>query len=53
MIKFSLPRGDEYRAMGRSCVDDDAWLAAYEAIARGFAAYERDAIEVYATPRLS
>ncbi|GAB1332256.1 MerR family transcriptional regulator [Streptomyces sp. NPDC093260] len=44
---------DEYRAMGRSCVDNDAWRAAYEAIAPGLAAYQRDAIEVYATTRLS
>lgn len=44
---------DEYRAMGRSCVDNDAWRAAYEAIAPGLAAYQRDAIETYATTRLS
>ncbi|WP_392675815.1 MerR family transcriptional regulator [Streptomyces sp. LN785] len=44
---------DEYRAMGRSCVDNEAWYTAYEAIAPGLAAYQRDAIEVYATSRLS
>ncbi|MBH5129533.1 MULTISPECIES: MerR family DNA-binding transcriptional regulator [unclassified Streptomyces] len=44
---------DEYRAMGRSCVVNDAWRAAYEAIAPGLAAYQRDAIEVYATTRLN
>lgn len=44
---------DEYRAMGRSCVDNDAWRTAYEAIAPGLAAYQRDAIETYATTRLS
>ncbi|CAM5265974.1 MerR family transcriptional regulator [Streptomyces hirsutus] len=44
---------EEYRAIGRSCVDNDAWRAAYEAIAPGLAAYQRDAIEVYATTRLS
>ncbi len=43
---------DEYRAMGRSCVGNDAWHAAYEAIAPGRAAYQRDAIETYATTRL-
>jgi hypothetical protein len=43
---------DEYRALGRSCVDNDAWRAAYEAIAPGLAAYQRDAIEVYATSEL-
>ncbi|MGW5820577.1 TipAS antibiotic-recognition domain-containing protein, partial [Streptomyces noursei] len=44
---------DEYRALGRSCVDNDAWRAAYEAIAPGLAAYQRDAIEAYATTRLN
>ncbi|MCD0484826.1 MerR family transcriptional regulator [Streptacidiphilus sp. ASG 303] len=44
---------EEYRAMGRSCVDNDAWRAAYEAIAPGLAAYQRDAIEAYADTRLS
>ena len=44
---------EEYRAIGRSCVDNDAWRAAYEAIAPGLAAYQRDAIEAYTTTRLS
>ncbi|MFE1171114.1 MerR family transcriptional regulator [Streptomyces sp. NPDC058773] len=43
---------DEYRAMGRSCVDNDAWRTAYEAIAPGLAAYQRDAIDAYAGTRL-
>ncbi|WP_431683101.1 MerR family transcriptional regulator [Kitasatospora sp. KL5] len=42
---------EEYRAIGRSCVDNETWRAAYEAIAPGLAAYQRDAIEVYATTR--
>ncbi|MFF7357349.1 MerR family transcriptional regulator [Streptomyces filipinensis] len=44
---------DEYRAMGRSCVDNEPWRAAYEAIAPGLAAYQRDAVEAYAATRLS
>ncbi|WP_405844690.1 MerR family transcriptional regulator [Streptomyces platensis] len=44
---------EEYRAIGRSCVDNEQWHAAYETIAPGLAAYQRDAIEVYATTRLS
>ncbi|MGW0548297.1 MerR family transcriptional regulator [Streptomyces altiplanensis] len=44
---------EEYRAIGRSCVDNDAWRTAYEAIAPGLAAYQRDAIEAYATTRLN
>ncbi|TJZ44602.1 MerR family transcriptional regulator [Streptomyces piniterrae] len=43
---------DEYRALGRSCVDNEAWRAAYEAIAPGLAAYQRDAIDAYADTRL-
>ncbi|MEW1754556.1 MerR family transcriptional regulator [Streptomyces angustmyceticus] len=43
---------EEYRAMGRSCVDNEAWRAAYEAIAPGLAAYQGDAIEAYAATRL-
>lgn len=44
---------EEYRAIGRSCVDNEQWRAAYEAKAPGLAAYQRDAIEAYATNRLS
>ncbi|MFB6782892.1 MerR family transcriptional regulator [Streptomyces sp. NPDC056352] len=44
---------DEYRAIGRSCVDNDAWRAAYEAIAPGLAAYQRNAMDAYAAARLS
>ncbi|MFF3537574.1 MerR family transcriptional regulator [Streptomyces sp. NPDC002466] len=43
---------EEYRAIGRSCVDNEQWRAAYESIAPGLAAYQRDAIEAYATTRL-
>ncbi|QGZ47257.1 MerR family transcriptional regulator [Streptomyces sp. QHH-9511] len=44
---------EEYRAIGVSCVDNDAWRTAYETIAPGLAAYQRDAIEAYATTRLN
>ncbi|MBP0452782.1 MerR family transcriptional regulator [Kitasatospora sp. RG8] len=44
---------EEYRAIGRSCVENEQWRAAYEAIAPGLAAYQRDAIEAYATTRLT
>nr|CAJ89394.1 putative transcriptional regulator [Streptomyces ambofaciens ATCC 23877] len=43
---------EEYRAVGRSVVDNATWRAAYEAIAPGLAAYQRDAIEAYAAARL-
>ncbi|KQX46338.1 MerR family transcriptional regulator [Streptomyces sp. Root66D1] len=44
---------DEFRAIGRSCVDNDGWRAAYEQIAPGLAVYQRDAIEAYVRTRLS
>ncbi|MBO0657166.1 MerR family transcriptional regulator [Streptomyces triculaminicus] len=44
---------EEFRVLGRSCVDNEPWHAAYEAIAPGLAAYQRDAIEAYAMTRLS
>ncbi|MFF5920239.1 MerR family transcriptional regulator [Streptomyces flavochromogenes] len=43
---------EDFRAIGRSCVANERWRAAYEAIAPGLAAYQRDAIEAYATSRL-
>ncbi|MCX5397863.1 MerR family transcriptional regulator [Streptomyces sp. NBC_00102] len=43
---------DEHRAIGRSCVDNPQWRAAYEAVAPGLAAYQRDAIEAYTSARL-
>ncbi|WP_414170219.1 MerR family transcriptional regulator [Streptoverticillium reticulum] len=44
---------EEFRAMGRSCVENASWRAAYETIAPGLAAYQRDAIEAYITAALS
>ncbi|WCD90871.1 HTH-type transcriptional activator mta [Streptomyces xanthophaeus] len=44
---------EDYRAIGRSVVDNETWRAAYEAIVPGLAAYQRDAIEAYATTRLN
>lgn len=44
---------EEFRAIGRSCVDNEQWRAAYESIAPGLAAYQRDAIEAYASQRLT
>ncbi|MER7704597.1 MerR family transcriptional regulator [Kitasatospora sp. NPDC097605] len=39
---------EEFRAMGRACVENEPWRAAYESIAPGLAEYQRDAIEAYA-----
>ncbi|MEV6247082.1 TipAS antibiotic-recognition domain-containing protein [Streptomyces sp. NPDC051742] len=53
LTRLRTVSAEEYRAIGRSCVDNDAWRTAYEAIAPGLAGYQRDAIEAYATTRLS
>ncbi|MFJ7631242.1 MerR family transcriptional regulator [Streptomyces sp. NPDC097595] len=47
-----LVTADEHLAMGRSVVDNPDWRAAYEAIAPGLAAFQRDAIEAYTADRL-
>ncbi|WP_030691791.1 MerR family transcriptional regulator [Streptomyces globisporus] len=52
LTKLRAVSVEEYRAIGRSCVDDERWRAAYEAIAPGLAAYQRDAIEAYAAAGL-
>ncbi|MET9296990.1 MerR family transcriptional regulator [Streptomyces sp. NPDC003077] len=44
---------EEYRAIGRCCVENEHWRAVYEAVAPGLAAYQRAAIEAYAATRLS
>lgn len=44
---------EDFRAIGRSCVDNAAWRTAYEAIAPGLAAYQCDAIDAYVTTRLN
>ncbi|WP_338015931.1 TipAS antibiotic-recognition domain-containing protein [Streptomyces sp. CB02923] len=52
LVRIRPATAEEYRAIGRSCVDNAHWRAAYESIAPGLAAYRRDAIEVYAAARL-
>ncbi|WP_327239279.1 MULTISPECIES: MerR family transcriptional regulator [unclassified Streptomyces] len=53
LAELRAASAEEFRAMGRSCVENEQRRAAYEAIAPGLAAYQRDAIEAYATTRLS
>lgn len=43
----------EFRAIGRSCVGDEEWRAAYDAITPGLPEYQRDAILTYSMNRLS
>ncbi|MFH8349159.1 TipAS antibiotic-recognition domain-containing protein [Streptomyces sp. NPDC018045] len=54
--KLARPRpvsAEEHRAIGRACVDNEQRRATYEAIAPGPAAYQRNAILVYASDRVS
>ncbi len=50
---FRAVSAEEYRAVGRSCVENEQWRAVYEAITPGLSEYQRDAIETYAVTRLS
>ncbi|MET9052364.1 MerR family transcriptional regulator [Streptomyces bacillaris] len=52
LTALSPVSADEFRAIGRSCVDDEQWRDAYESIAPGLAAYQCAAIEAYAAGRL-
>lgn len=53
LVEMRAVSAEEYRAIGRACVDNEAWRAAYESIAPGLAAYQRDAIQTYATTHLT
>ncbi|MGH4031020.1 MerR family transcriptional regulator [Actinomycetota bacterium Odt1-20B] len=52
LARIRAASAEEYRAIGRTCVENEHWRAAYEGIAPGLAAYQRDAIDVYAATRL-
>ncbi|WP_030663659.1 MerR family transcriptional regulator [Streptomyces rimosus] len=52
LIRIREVSAEEYRAIGRACVENEHWRAAYESIAPGLAAYQRDAIEAYTAARL-
>ncbi|MFH8612971.1 MerR family transcriptional regulator [Streptomyces sp. NPDC018029] len=52
LARIRAATADEYRAIGRSCVENEHWHAVYESIAPGLAAYQRAAIEAYAATRL-
>ncbi|MFD9903765.1 MerR family transcriptional regulator [Streptomyces sp. NPDC059063] len=53
LARIRAATADEYRAIGRSCVENPHWRAGYESIAPGLAAYHKAAIDVYAATRLS
>jgi DNA-binding transcriptional MerR regulator len=47
------PTAQSYRGLGQLYVDDERFRVSYEQIAPGLAAYQRDAMTVYARDRLS
>ncbi|HEY2278924.1 MAG TPA: MerR family transcriptional regulator [Streptosporangiaceae bacterium] len=47
------PTAQAYRGLGQLYVDDERFRVSYEQIAPGLAAYQRDAMTVYARDRLS
>ncbi|MFE5941838.1 MerR family transcriptional regulator [Streptomyces sp. NPDC056480] len=53
LAELRVVSAEEFRAIGSSVVGNETWRAAYEAIVPGLAAYQRDAIEAYATTRLN
>ncbi|MBW5482175.1 MerR family transcriptional regulator [Streptomyces bambusae] len=52
LVQLGAVSVDEYRAIARSCVDNEQWQAAYEVIAPGLAEYQLAAMEAYAAARL-
>jgi len=53
MCRLWTPNRDAYKALARTFVDDEQWRTTYERVAEGLAAYQRDAMIVYADARLS
>ncbi|MEI5101775.1 MerR family transcriptional regulator [Streptomyces sp. PmtG] len=52
LARIRVATAEEYRAIGRSCVENEHWYAAYESITPGLAEFQRDAVEAYAATRL-
>ena len=53
VARYWTPTAQAYRNLGQLYVDDERFRASYEQIAPGLAAYQRDAMTVYARDRLS
>jgi DNA-binding transcriptional MerR regulator len=53
VARYWTPTAEGYRNLGQLYVDDDRFRASYERITPGLAAYQRDAMAVYASARLS
>ena len=53
VARYWAPSAEAYRNLGQLYVDDERFRASYEKITAGLAAYQRDAMAVYAGERLS
>jgi MerR family transcriptional regulator, thiopeptide resistance regulator len=53
VCRFWTPNRTAYASLGQMYVDDERFSANYERVAEGLAAYQRDAMAVYAEARLS
>jgi DNA-binding transcriptional MerR regulator len=53
VARYWTPSAQAYRTLGQMYFDDERFRASYEAITTGLAAYQRDAMAVYADERLS
>ena len=53
VARYWTPSAEAYRNLGQMYVDDERFRANYENITAGLAAYQRDAMAVYARERLS
>ena len=51
--KLWTPSAAAFKVLGQSYVNDPQWHGVYEQIAAGLAAYQRDAMAVYADAKLS
>jgi DNA-binding transcriptional MerR regulator len=53
ICRMWTPNAAAFKALGQTYVDDPQWRAAYDQVADGLAAYQRDAMAAYADARLS
>ncbi|MFD4861902.1 MerR family transcriptional regulator [Streptomyces atratus] len=53
ICRMWTPNAAAFKTLGRTYVEDAQWRAVYDRVAVGLAAYQRDAMTVYADTRLS
>lgn len=53
LCRFWTPNQEAYKTLTRTFAEDEQWRTAYERVAEGLAAYQRDAMIAYADAELS